>query len=235
MSEYNSQPDGNPKHGYVLNFSPEGDAVKHEFCGTHQIRGAVCPNCNKPLLRILSLNANDNVLDLNAAKTPVVPLLYCWTCSIPYGEFSYKISPDGSIEIAQIPERQPDSEFGPEGPYDGYTGNYPLRRISLEPMADDDDAKLDQARKEEEDDSDSDLFEPRHQIGGSPFIYNPQTLTCPSCSKEMPVLAAICNDATGNNPWESEDSRTFAGNGGVQMVFQLCRDCAIISAYHSCD
>lgn len=64
---------------------------------------------------------------------------------------------------------------------------------------------------------------------------NPQTLTCPSCSKEMPVLATICNDATGNDPWKREDSSTFAGNGGVLMVFQLCRDCAIVSAYQSCD
>jgi len=235
MSENNSQPNGNPEHGYVLNFLPENDAVQHEFCGAHQIGGAVCPYCNKPLVRILSFNAIDPALDLNQDEMPFVPLLYCWTCSIPYGEFSYKIKPDGSIEIVQIPERQPDSEFGLEGPYDGYSGIYPLRFVSLQPMNDDDDAKLALARVDAEYDHDGDLFEPRHQVGGSPFIYNPQTLTCPSCLRAMPIIATICNDATGNDPWKKEDSSTFAGNGGVQMVFQLCRDCAIVSAYHSCD
>jgi hypothetical protein len=235
MSEYNSQPDGDPKHAYILNFSPMAGAVQHDFCGSHDIRGATCPNCNKPLLRILSLHARDHVLNLDQTKTLVVPLLYCWTCSIPYGEFSYEVNVDGTIEIVQIPERQPDSEFGLEGPYDGYTGAYPLQTVALEPMSDVDDAKLATARQDGEYDSDDDLFEPRHQIGGSPFIYNPQTLTCPVCSKEMPILAAVCNDATGNTPWKNEDFSTFAGNGSVQMVFQFCRNCAIVSAYHSCD
>jgi len=234
MSEHHSEPDSNPEHGYVLNFSPDANGVQHQFCGTHEIRGAACPNCNKPLLRILSLNAKDRVLNLDESKTPFVHLLYCWTCSIPYGDFSYRVNSDGSIEMLQIPERQPDSEFGLEGPYDGYTGLYPAQRVTLEPMKGVDDAKLAVARKEGEYDSD----DPRHQIGGSPFIENPQTPACPICSKEIPLLAAICDDATGNDPWNREnheEANTFAGNGGVQMVFHFCRDCSVVSAYHSVD
>jgi hypothetical protein len=210
--------------------------VQHEFCGTHEIRGASCPNCNKPLLRILSLSAKDHVLALDEAKTPVVHLLYCWTCSIPYGEFSYKINRDGSVDMLQIPKPQP-YDFGIDGPYDGYTGVYPLQKVILEPIGYVDDAKLAEAQKGGQYDSADDLFSPRHQVGGSPFIYNPQTRTCLNCSSEMPVLAAICNDATGNDPWKNkeEESSTFTGNGGVQMVFHFCRDCAIVAAYHSCD
>jgi hypothetical protein len=183
----------------------------------------------------LSLSAKDSILNVDEGKTPFVHLLYCWTCSIPYGEFSYRINRDGGVNILQIPERQPDLEFGLEGPYDGYSGVYPLQKVSLTPMDDHDDAKLAKARKDQEYDLGDDLFEPRHQIGGSPFIYNPQTLRCPTCSKEMPLLASICNDATDNDRWRDEDSATFVGNGGVQMVFQFCRDCAIVSAYHSSD
>lgn len=235
MVEYNSQPDGNPKHAYLLNFSPKPGEVQHTFCGTHAIPGATCPNCNKALLRILSLCAKDSRLNVDGAKTPFVHLLYCWTCSIPYGEFSYRVNGDGSVDIVQIPERQPDSEFGLEGPYDGYTGVYPPLKIALTPMDDVGDARLAEARKNLEYDLDDELFEPRHQIGGSPFLYNPQTLACPRCSKEMPLLASICDDATGNDPRKDEVLTTFVGNGGVQMVFQFCRDCAIVSAYHSAD
>lgn len=236
MVEYNKQPEGNPNRGYLLNFSPKSGQVQHQFCGTHSIKGAACPNCRRPLMRVLSLSAKDAVLNLDPAKTPLVHLLYCWTCSIPFGEFSYMVNSDESVKLLQVPERKPDSEFGLEGPYEGYTGVYPLQEIALDPMDEEDDAKLNAARMSEgEYDLDDDLFEPRHQVGGSPFIYNSQTIMCPNCSKEMPLLAALCNDATGNAPWNSEESNTFTGNGGVQMVFQFCRDCAIVSAYHSCD
>lgn len=226
MGQHPSKLNSNPEHGYLLNFSPEPNNVLHEFCGTHEIRGAVCPNCNKPLLRILSLNAKDRVLNLNEAKTPSVHLLYCWTCSVPFGVFSYRVNSDESIEILHIPERQPESEFGMEGPYDGYTGKYPTRKVSLEAINEASDANWAAARKESE---------PRHQIGGSPFIENPQTPACPICSDEMPLLATICDDAAGNDPWNRQESSTFVGNGGVQMLFHFCRECSVVTAYHCVD
>jgi hypothetical protein len=79
------------------------------------------------------------------------------------------------------------------------------------------------------------LDEPRHQVGGNPFIYNPIKTNCPECGREMPLLAAICIDAAGNNPWRKNANETFVGNGGVQMVFHLCRNCSIVSSYSSCD
>ena len=226
MVEDDSQLESNPKQGYLLDFSPAANQVQHDFCGDHEIPGALCPYCNKALLRILSLSAEESALNLNPKKTPFIHLLYCWTCSIPFGVFSYKINPDGGVELLQVPKRIPESEFGIDGPYDGYTGKFPAQKVSLEPLGD----KAESSNERDEDDDD----EIRHQIGGRPFIDNPQSLACPTCSKEMPLLAAICNDATGNDPWQ-EESKTFTGNGGVQMIFHFCRDCSVVSAYHSCD
>ncbi len=240
MNTPKTQPPGNPEHSHVLNFSPKANAVMHEFAGSHDIGGATCPTCTRPLLRLLSLNARERLLALDETRTPLVHLLYCWNCSIPFGDFSYKINPDTSISILQIPEREPNAEFGPDGPYEGYTGVFPLRMVSVEPMNEIDDTRLAEARRGGDYDSLDKLFEPRHQIGGTPFIFNPQILTCPGCSREMPLLASICNDATGNQPWNDPwkpeaKLTTFVGNGGVQMIFHFCRDCAIVSAYQCCD
>jgi hypothetical protein len=223
MTELDSQPNGIPKRGYLLDFLPTPDQVQHEFCGIHNIEGGTCPNCKKPLLRLLSLSARDPVLSIDPAKTPVVHLVYCWTCSIPYGQFSYKVNPDESIDLIQVPERD-EYEFGSAGPYDGYTGIYPLRKVRLVPAE-----ELAAMRDENE------REDPAHQIGGDPFIANPEDVTCPLCLRASPLFATICDDAAGNNPWKQEESSTFNGNGGVQMIFHFCRDCGVISAYHCYD
>ena len=92
MTENADQALGIPEHGYWLDFSPGPDVTQHDFCGSHEIVGASCPNCNKPLLRILSLYTIDPVLRPELSETPVIHLLYCWTCSIPYDRFSYKVN-----------------------------------------------------------------------------------------------------------------------------------------------
>ncbi len=98
MLEANARTKGNPEWGYKLNFAPNPSEVSHEFCGPNDIIGALCPNCNKPLLRLLSLDAKDRVLNLDVTRSRVVHLLYCWTC-IPFGEFSYQIKSDGRVQI----------------------------------------------------------------------------------------------------------------------------------------
>ena len=224
-----------PERGYWLNFSPNPNHVQHDFCGSHTIPGATCPHCSKPLLRLLSLSSKDPVLIVEEAKTPVVHLVYCWTCSIPFGDFSYKIGADGSIGFIEVPARKPESEFGPDGPYDGYTGAFPLCKVSLESLTESEHLKLAARQTSESDEDDDELFEPRHQVGGYPFIYNQEKTICPLCSKDMPLLAAICDDATGNSPWQVGEADSFTGNGAVQMVFHFCRDYLVLSAYHSCD
>ncbi len=236
MSDSNFQPIGDPEHGYWLNFSPGAAETQHEFCGEPDIPGSDCPHCNKPLLRILSLDAYDPVLNLDPNRTPQVHLLYCWTCSIPYGEFSYRLREDGSVELLQVPPRQPGIELGAGGPYDGYTGRFPLRRVSLELQSQSEHDTLTAywAATSEQDYGEAPL-EPRHQIGGYPFIYNPFALRCPLCSNFMAMLAAFCDDASGNQTYQADAMSSFTDNCGVQVFFQLCRDCAVVSAAHSCD
>jgi len=233
MLEDNAQSKGNPEWGYKLDFSPSPSAVLHAFCGEHTIHGANCPNCNKPLLRLLSLNAADRVLNLDAARHPRVHLLYCWTCSIPYGEFSYRIGRDGSVTVLSVPPRKPDSEFGPEGPYDGYTGIFRRAEVALEPLSENEQQILEARHPADGEEPEEPYF--GHQVGGYPLIYNPSKAFWPDCSTEMPLLASICNDAAGNNPFNDQEAETFTGNGGVQMVFHFCRACSIVTAYHSCD
>jgi hypothetical protein len=239
MMEGDSQSRGNPEWGYLLDFSPAAADVLHDFCGSHAITGAECPHCHKPLLRLLSLDAKDTRLNLDAARHPLVHLLYCWTCSIPFGEFSYKIKSDGSVELLQAPPRQgPKVEHGEAGPYDGYTGVFPHQRVALRPISDDAQRRLTEFQTDQSvyDESEDDLFEPRHQIGGFPFVYNPTKTFCPVCSMEMPVLAAICDDARGNDRIQEDVEKTFVGSGGgAQMMFQFCRACSVVSAYHSMD
>lgn len=233
MLEDSSQSKGNPEWGYKLEFSPSRSEVLHDFCGQHNISGADCPNCNKPLLRLLSLYAQDRILNFDDARHPIVHLLYCWTCSIPYGEFSYRIGFDGSVKILQVPPRKPDSEFGPDGPYDGYAGIFRHYHVALQPLSETAQHRLEARQAADADENDDAYF--GHQVGGYPFIYNPTKAFCPKCSKEMPVLAAICDKAAGNEDINAEQNETFTGNSGVQMVFLFCRDCSVVTAYHSCD
>jgi hypothetical protein len=203
----------------------------HDFCGPHDIAGAFCPNCNKPLLRLLSLYARDGRLHINSDSTSVVHLLYCWTCSIPFGEFSYRLGADGSVELLKVPARY-EHEIGLKGPYGGYTGIFQNRRVSLQPMSTEGQERLERRFLTNSDGNDQSEW---HQVGGYPAINNPSKTSCPLCSLDMPLLAAICDDATGNRPFQVSPQDSFTGNGGVQMVFHFCRNCSVVSAYHSSD
>jgi hypothetical protein len=220
----------NPEWGFSLNFDPGPGDVVHEFCGPHEIEGATCPNCSKPLLRLVSLSSTDKRLNVDPARTPTVHLLYCWRCSIPYGVFSYLIREDSGIELLELPPTN-EYAFGPKGPYDGYTGTFPLKKVGLAPLSEEEHQKQKVAQSDV--DLALELYPQQHQIGGSPVILNPMPMTCPTCSKESPFFALICDDASGNAPGDVPASQSFTDNVGVQMVFHFCRGCSVVSAYHS--
>jgi hypothetical protein len=230
------QPAGDPESGYRLNFDPSPSAIFHDFCGENKIEGASCPHCKKPLLRLLTLNTNDEALNIDPKTLPAVHLLYCWNCSIPFGEFSYKIENDGSVVLLQYPPRMPESEHGPDGPRDGYTGEFVHRRVSLDGIGQEEQARYkDFWNSIDADPYDCGVDTIGHQVGGFPFIYNPCRTKCPSCTEDMPLLASICDDATGNSPDSVSECDSFVGNCGVQMVFHFCRKCSIVTGYSSCD
>ena len=218
--------------GFRLNFSPATGEIVHQFCGASTIAGGACPNCRKPLMRLLSLDAKDSRLELDKSRHPLVHLLYCWTCSIPFGDFSYKVTADGGVEILRVPPKH-DYEFGTSGPYDGFTGSFPALHVGLRPLssAEQDAQILSSAGTG----GAIALEDVGHQVGGYPPLNDDSIISCPLCSKEMPFLAAICNDATGDDPFGVKEQDSFVGNGGVHMVFKFCRDCSVVSAYHSND
>ena len=235
MIENDCQSAGNPERGYWLNFSPDELEFTHEFCGEHDIPGAVCPNCEKPLLRLLSLNAEDPSPNLDREKTPFVHLFFCWTCALPYDDFTYRVTKDGGIELLEVLSGF-EGAFGKDGPYDRYTGAFPMKKVSLRPQSNAESERLARRWTDEYENADWDeLWESRHQVGGCPFIANPEKKNCPVCKTEMPVLANICDSAVDNNSWQTEHHQSFAGNCGVQMVFLFCRDCSVVSGYHCCD
>ena len=224
----------NPEHGFRLNFSAAPSEIQHPFCGSNEIEGATCSACLKPLLRILSLATADPGLNVSPNETPAIHLLYCWTCSIPFGIFSYRILKSSTVEILEVPPAY-EYAFGPEGPYEGYTGNFPQKNVSLVPLSDDEEQR--QRAAQADDDLALELGVQSHQIGGFPLIANPQQVSCPVCSKPSPLFAVIADEAVGNPsadlPHAPQD--TFTGNAGTQMVFHLCRTCSVVSAYHSND
>jgi hypothetical protein len=233
MLEFNKQSKGKPEWGYALDFSPRSGEATHEFCGENKIGGAVCPYCNKPLLRLLSLNATDSVLEIDKEKTPAVHLLYCWTCSIPYGEFSYVVNRDGTVTFVNVPPVYKDA-LGPDGPYDDYTGIFAGHQVALRPIPERVQQILLEWHSSDSGHSNGADDYLTHQIGGYPFINNPSKGFCPVCQREMPLLAAICDNAAGNN-YNKNTNETFTGNCGVQMVFLFCRECSLVTAYHSVD
>ena len=74
------------------------------------------------------------------------------------------------------------------------------------------------------------LTEVHHQIGGEPYNIqrDPELrLECPGCSSQMLHVASIANDTL--------DCQGFAGDSGVQMMFEYCPACRIIGAFQQCD
>ena len=209
----------------------------HEFCGEHAIAGADCPNCQKPLLRFLTLDKSDTRIGLSHLGERQIHCLFCWTCNIAQKTFYYKHNADGSVSFLEFGEGGAETDF----PYDDYPAAFPgASSILLEISEDAQNAiksvnagrsKISSLR-----DKHPDLFGCRHQVCGQPFLTqrNPdyeigRDIRCPECKKRMPFFATIANDCL--------DERGFAGEegAGVQVLFNLCRVCLTMHAFQQCD
>jgi hypothetical protein len=195
------------------------------FCGQHSINGGICPNCNKPLLRLLSLNVSTI---LPSCPMDVLHFLFCWTCEIAQGVFSYKFTTN-AIEVLEYKVGQIVLDF----PYDNYPIFFPEKRVQLikiprqfqKIICDVNSSTLDfwLASKYV-----PQLVEPCHQFGGEPYLVNiPMSLICPICGIDMPFILSI-SDNSGTR-------EGFTGNEYVQMIFHICVNCCIISVYQICD
>lgn len=219
--------------GYFVNYSKgfeKKSAPQHSFCGTHDIKGALCPNCHKPFLRFLMLDMNDKSFSFKTVHFSKLSILYCWTCAIAQSKFFYQIVGDNEIKILEYKKGSIVKDF----PYENYPLFFPRRIALLEKISSREQEIIHRINTGELDElimmkKVPNLCRPRHQVAGEPYLIQSyeNSLTCPECNQRMPFLAAIADDCV--------DPRGFTGNQFVQALFFYCIECSIVGAMQRCD
>jgi hypothetical protein len=107
----------------------------HYFCGPHEVPGADCPNCQKPLVRMLAIDTRDPRLELTYCPFDTLSLFFCFTCKIPEGGLLYyqMRAPDGRVEILSYEEGKQEPEYVPfyPEPYPPHFPGVPVRLVPL--------------------------------------------------------------------------------------------------------
>jgi len=219
-----------PTEGYFLDLESSASRYDHVFCGEHDITGAVCPNCKKPMLRMMSLDTRDPRLDLTDLGVPWAHLLFCWTCNLAQGETSYELCSDGGIRFLAFRGGGVEDDF----PYTDYPVAFPGKRFELDPVPEHVRSTLAAVHLgevdewEDLDESARSFCKPMHQIGGQPyFMQGAPSALCPTCSRPMAFLASVGD--------ETLDGRGFTDNDSVQVLFLLCREDRVVLSYQECD
>ena len=86
---------------YFFELRPNQARYRHVFCGEHRAPGATWPNCQKPMLRMLSLDCEDQRLGLVELGIPVLDLVFCWTCNLGEVRTAYRLDPSGGTSLIQ--------------------------------------------------------------------------------------------------------------------------------------
>jgi hypothetical protein len=218
-----------PSKGYFIEFLNEpGMQFGHLFCGSHNIKGAVCPNCKKPLLRFTLLDLQDSRLELTDCGFDSLPLLFCWTCNLAQSPFLYQIEKEGGVKLLTYKKRGVYADF----PYKNYPTYFPESGLVLREIGEEEQKII---KKNNRSGTEYEtlqkypkLSRPQHQIGGEPFlIQGTREIKCKLCKKAMPLLAAISDEAPKGGH--------FTGNSFVQVLFHFCKPCSVIGAYQQCD
>ena len=201
----------------------------HALCGPQHINGAVSPNSGVPLLLVASLDTADPLLGISHLNVETVHLLYSWTCGISEGDLTYRESTLG-VEILSYTKGEPQSNF----PYENYPGFFPRVDVNLEVITPEEQLVMKRLNRREAGSTQlarqfPRLAVPRAQVGGEPRLMQwPLSVrTCPVCRKPMLLLASIGN--------ETGSTLGFTDNVFVQMVFFLCADCTVITAFNLTD
>lgn len=214
--------------GYFAHLSYKRDGDYEHFLGGAQ-SWADCPNCQKPMLQLMSLDLRDPRLGLCGTGISNLPLLFCWTCS--QQAIAYSFDPRGACRLLTYRRAAPEKDF----PYPDYPVAFDATPLRLIPIPPDLQHVLLSLNEDEADDWKElgdylKLDRPRHQVGGAPYLVQhnmEERHRCPSCSLEAPFLAAISDEA-GHN-------RSFVGNAWVQVVVHFCARCRIAISYQQCD
>lgn len=216
------------KQGYFLDYSGRlATPYRHRFCGNHTVPGAVCPNCNKSLLLLLSLDLSDPRLTVEVGGCDLAWLLFCWTCNLAQSPFFYRQG-ENSIDIVQCGRGGVMEDF----PYQDYPIAFEGRFVSLVEISSGVQHDLRLLNSEQVPGSSTryrQLAVPRHQVGGEPYLVQHEWLDvlCPGCEADMPFLASFGDDCL--------DPRGFTGNPYVQVMYHYCEHCRIVGARQQCD
>jgi len=208
--------------------SDENTPYHHYFNGPHSIPGAHCPNCDRPLLCFLTLDTRDPRLCMMDMPFSALPLLYCWTCTISFEEFYYRLNADGGgVTLLKYGNGiDANRNFAP----DEVPLYFPLSPVELIKMTDEQVAFMDRLRNGETVFAAGDWVDtPTHQLGGLPHLcqgWDDPMFICPMCGKEMPFLAAITDQVFPADIFES---------ALIDIVYSYCADCHVVGAIHQCD
>lgn len=245
-------------HGYLIeyNFKPWRSPYRHRFGGQHVITGAVCPNCERPLVLYFTIDTSDPRLRMSHLPVAELPLLYCPHCPIATEKaLGYRVLRENQIEIVQYtPITAPAyRRYNPAEP-SPYPEFYPERRAHLIPLPSElqvlfklmnrgliDDRSIERALPEW-----ATQIYPRHQIGGEPLIVvtldswmNGYGENCPLCSRPMPFLACIGNEYTDEfMEGGTRYIEPFGGMMGVwwaEHLFHFCEHCMVVVGFFEGD
>jgi hypothetical protein len=224
---------GGPQHphglGYLVEYGRRRGSFRHVFCGPPVLKGSTCPNCRKSLIQFLALDTRDPRLGLGGWRSSVVPLLFCWTCNVAQGSFSYRV---GAARVRLLRYRRGGVQTG--FPYADYPAEFPraaARLRSVPRTQAETAARLNRG-------GEVDYTLPgwrqqdrlRHQVGGEPRLvqgHPPRRILCPLCRGAMKLFATVADDCL--------DPRGFAGNSFVQVVYHRCDSCRVVGCYQQCD
>lgn len=229
--------------GYLIDFCDHTDSYQHYFCGPHETKGAFCPNCDKPLLRILNIDLTDPRLLLTKVRFSMLPLFFCWTCYLSIERFYYRVTSDG-IEILSYGKGRFEQESSYGIPYSDYPLFFDGTDIILTPLTEEhqnfnsfcNEFQHDPHNPEKKEQfnefvkNNEEFYAIYHQIGGEPLfpvqIWETWYMKCPVCTREMPFFASIGDYCL--------DPRGFTSST-VHLVYVYCKHCNVVGAFAQSD
>jgi hypothetical protein len=241
--------------GYLARYMPYGESkptYQHRFGGSHQIAGAECPLCKASLVRYLELDTSDPRLRLQGLGINRLPLLFCPRCPLAIEtEFAYRLVAHDQIQIVQYTSLETLTKYDlGDYPAPDYPDFYPERWASLLPMPDElqllfrlfNRGYIDDEPKEFVPEWHYELY-PHHQVGGEPLVVirfsgyeHGWRIVCPLCGETMPFLACIGNEYIDTVPTDGATEGGFhQGMMYGELLFHLCGQCKVVSAYYQGD
>jgi hypothetical protein len=231
--------------GFALRFGARSARWGHYLGGSHSIRGAQCPNCEKPLIQYLSLNVRDPRLNLDSLGVERLSLLSCMRCALCFRKFEYQLHGTTQIAIlrAHLGERMWEDWYrrgiGDEleqlhfdlSPIPEHIQDLHRRMTEGYQPTQSEELEIAQftGNFANPDVGGYPIVDGVNQIGGLTFFTQPIRIPrCTQCAwqgtrRRMSFLASLV---------DNDRLHLRIGIEGVQVLFFLCPDCRVICVIH---